>query len=344
MGFNDLTKYLISKGANDRLLNKKGYTCHNWQGPDLAERERPLLDSNTPSSTAFPDRGSTEGSSVYLPALSPQKEHKGGSSMAVSQMYKKDPRPPGRARKKVRTRDAEHSIYQQMYLGLQEPERSHSTPPVRQHEHNDSTRRPSSSRGRIDSASADKTGQGLEKNESQSPKTTTPNLKGPTVSTEAPEHEDAPGLTSIFSFLKNGGVINEPLTIEAMRKLGLVPEQLKPVDKAELKRKYHEDKIVELRYKHLEERRQELIKRCIEERRRLKARSRDASLEEIFIEYAGDMQMNIAEFMEMLSKLGLLSEGRDRPGMLGKTHATNSPYHKLLVAALARYDKDGFPV
>ena len=64
-------------------------------------------------------------------------------------------------------------------------------------------------------------------------------------------------------------------------------------------------------------------KRCTEERRRLRARSRDASLEEIFIEYAGDMQMNIGEFMEMLSRLDLLSDGADKPGKLGKTHAAN---------------------
>ena len=136
-----------------------------------------------------------------------------------------------------------------------------------------------------------------------------PVLKNPELpakeSSAGDDSGEAPGLTSIMKFVREGGTINEPFSLEAMRKLGVLPDQVAPIDRAELKKKLKDERLVEVRFKLLEERRQELLKQCVEERRRCKARSRDASLEELFIEYAGDMQLNISEFMEMLGKLRL---------------------------------------
>ena len=350
MGFNDLGDFLISKGASDRISNSQGYACRSWRRQDAIDgavnstpthvAHSPKLVSPSHQSTGSPGhRSSTEKerSGVHLPSLSPQKE----SNNILVPAYKQDPRPAGgRARKKVRTRDIEPTVYQRMYLAFDEPERSQSTPPIGRHESDERPNRPSSSRGRLDSVQPEDLNESFDNSGSTSPPFGPPQLKVPHIGAQkkasktpkkppkvtiAPEEpDDNSGLLTLMKFVKDGaGTINEPFSLEAMRKLGLVQEQLVPIDKTELKRKFKDDKIVELRYKLMEDRRNELLKRVLEERRRLRARSKDASLEELFIEYAGDMQMNISEFMEMLSKLGLLSEGGDKPGRLGKTHATN---------------------
>jgi len=224
-----------------------------------------------------------------------------------------------------------------MYLALDEAQRSQSTPPSGHHVETESAQRPSSSCDNADTGSPRggpsndspssrphgqfsivQVGSDLKKKKEKTEQT----LQNPQVPAKE-EDDGAEGLTSIMKFVKHGGEINEPFSIEAMRKLGVVAEQIAPIDQAEIKKKIKDDRLVELRFKLLEERRQELLRQCLEERRRCKARSRDASLEELFIEYAGDMQLNIGEFMEMLGKLGLLSDGGDKPGKLGKTHAAN---------------------
>ena len=332
MGFNELGEYLVFKGANDRLKNSQGYTCRNWERPGMAVTAVTGADEATSSPSLWKTTASTghhmSEDGVHLPSLSPQKEARSlqpQTKSVKSQMLAADPRPGAarQARKKVRKSEMGATSYQRMYLGLDEPERSQSTPPIGGRDNDQDGRRPSSSRGRLDSGPLDGTASPSASNPSKVKPGHQQKLKGPTVTANHEEHVDAPGMTSIFGFLKNGGTINEPLTVEAMRRLGLVEEQLRPTDVNGLKAQYQDDRIVQVRLKLLEERRQELVKRCITERQRLKNRSKDASLEEIFIEYAGDMQMNISEFMDMLKSLGLLSDGRDQPGMLGKTHAAN---------------------
>jgi len=346
MKFNDLAEFLISKGANDRLANAQGYTCRNWKRPESMEATagspsvHNVMSSPSHQNGVSPtQRASAEkSSSVHLPSLSPHRE-----ANSSNPAYKQDLRPVGgRARKKTRTKEMlEHTVYQRLYLQLDENERSQSTPPVGHYEPDERTRRPNSSRGRLDNENTGKGGRAFDTTGPTSPlggppqlivvqvgnkkkKNKGPKLINPTIAATDVHVDDASsGLVSIMKFVRDGGIINEPFSIEAMRKLGLVAEQLSPVIKTELTKKFKDERIVELRYKLMEERRQELLTKVFEERRRLKARSKDASLEELFIEYAGDMQMNIGEFMEMLGKLGLLSEGSDKPGRLGKTHAAN---------------------
>ena len=347
MGFNDLGDFLLAKGASDRIANAQGFTCRNWRRPEPADGAtsspsahgaHPQSNSVSPSHRAGAGK---ETGGVHLPVLSPSPQRE--TNKVHVPTYKQNPRPvPGRARKKVRTRDVEPTAYQRMYLALDEPERSHSTPPFGSHEPDEVAHRPSSSRGRLDSANPGDGDQSVDQDGvTSSPdgppavtvvqvggskmKKRGPFLKNPVVpQASESEPDDKSGLVSILKFVRDGGgTVNEPFSVEAMRKLGVVQDQLLPTDKAELKKKFKDDKLVDVRHKLMEERRLDLLKRCTEERRRLRARSRDASLEELFIEYAGDMQMNISEFMEMLSRLDLLSEGSDKPGKLGKTHAAN---------------------
>lgn len=363
MGFTELTDVLISTGANGKATNNLGFTCRNCNYDSAANgsinEENSKYLSSPSSQQASPQKGN-----VHLPALTPkqvtntvkvEREDKDGKSRSP---LMQGPRPGGgRARKKVRTRDMEPNIYQQMYL-VEYEARSQSTPPSDRHESDDC--RPNSSCGRLDSANAGNDIQPLDKSTTSivrlvnvgTSKSKSPVLKAVTEKmSEAEdiltsdnkvvellekatslhprgkmsEDDEIPGLTSIQKFVREGGNgnINEPFSVEAMRKLGIVQEQLSPINRAELKKKFKDDKVVEVRFKLLEERRQELLSRVLEERRRLRARSKDASMEELFVEYSGDMQMNISEYMDMLSKLGLLSEGGDKPGKLGKTTATN---------------------
>jgi hypothetical protein len=337
MGFNDLADFILAKGANDRIANNQGFTCRNWRRPEPGDGSTDTLSAHGPNlqpNSVSPSRlaGAEKEMGVHLPVLSPQREINQGQVA-----YKQNPRPlPGRARKKVRRKDVEPTVYQRMYLALDEPERSQSTPPLGRHEPDEVAHRPCSSRGRLDSANPGVADQSVTSSPTGPGKVTIvtvspskkqsrgPVLKNPVVPAADNEPDEKSGLVSILKFVRDGGgTVNEPFSVEAMRKLGIVSDELLPTDKAKLKKKFKDDKVVEVRYKLMEERRLDLLKRCTEERRRLRARSRDASLEEIFIEYAGDMQMNIGEFMEMLSRLDLLSDGADKPGKLGKTHAAN---------------------
>ena len=323
MGFNDLAEYMISHGANDKLANKQGYTCRNWKQPEGAAKQG-AGQLSSPSGASANRRPITDKSAVNLPNLSPHRESESNKSRPA---YKQDPRPVGgRARKKGRTSDIDATVYQRMYLALDDPPRSHSTPPGGiLHVQDVSTQRPRSrdgvgegaeTRHSVQRSNIDGSVESSSHARPQAAQVGTslqmkkrPVLKNPELpakeSSAGDDSGEAPGLTSIMKFVREGGTINEPFSLEAMRKLGVLPDQVAPIDRAELKKKLKDERLVEVRFKLLEERRQELLKQCVEERRRCKARSRDASLEELFIEYAGDMQLNISEFMEMLGKLRL---------------------------------------
>eukprot|EP00960_Hanusia_phi_P077007 768637-Hanusia_phi.AAC.7 len=116
-----------------------------------------------------------------------------------------------------------------------------------------------------------------------------------------------------------------PRSLEAMKRLGISVEDLMPPVRRLSVSESDDAEVQQKRKEMLEERRKRNVEACIKERKRLKARSKDATLNVIFAEYAGisgDNTMNMSEYLDMMRSMELLqTEDGRKNGKISKTEA-----------------------
>ena len=83
-------------------------------------------------------------------------------------------------------------------------------------------------------------------------------------------------------------------------------EELMPMEQKLSSSQSKDTEVLQKKKAMLEERRKRNVDSCIKERKRLKARSKDATLNVIFAEYAGisgDNTMNMSEYLDMMKSM-----------------------------------------